>query len=425
MNAWIAWRGLAERFGGGPWPGRLVYWLAIGLVLRHFGGFITQDSYRPEFNHFDEANWIWISYHAWERAWNGAWSDPFWTEPYANWGSPSPALGKFFIGGPVWWFLEKNPDIALHQFGNFNSVREESVWPPFQLYYPARLQAAFFMLATTLLVMDLARQLFGFWVGAVTGFLFIHHPYIVSSSFRAMTDACGLFGMTLLLWGLFRRRTAMLALASGLGLGWAAATRLNGLVMTPALALTLGLRWRRGETLGRTLGAVGLILGLTAATFFGTNPLLWSRPVEGFRLILAHRPGPDFLPMRDVGFFIQLLKGLALQASWDVETFQPRSPVGPLMGLVLAVFGLAIVVRTRQPERRLFIFVAFAVWGALLATMPVDWRRYYLPGVAPWVILTAYGLVVSLRMAWPWMMGKVREGREWERLESKDAKLEG
>jgi 4-amino-4-deoxy-L-arabinose transferase-like glycosyltransferase len=210
------------------------------------------------------------------------------------------------------FFLRLNPDLKLHEFGNLGDPADTATWPDPRLYYPARVQAAIFTILTALLLVDLGATLFGGGAALAAVLWFGMHPYVEVCSFRAMTDACMAFGTMLAFWGLFRKRGWAVVLAVGVGLGWAVATRVNGLFMVPVVALGLAMRGRAERRLGSAGIQALAILVLAAALFFGTNPLLWQEPLAGLKTIFGHSagPGPGLWTTARVALWVESFKGL-------------------------------------------------------------------------------------------------------------------
>jgi hypothetical protein len=382
---------------------RVAYWLAIVIILVHYRGLITVNSLRAEYNHFDEPNWMWISAEVWKHVRAGDWHGEFWTREYADWGTTNPQLGKYFMGAPLDHYLRTNPDIPLHEFGNFGDTKNPRIWPNERLYYPARIQSAVFAMLTALLLVDLAAALFGSWTALFACLWFVSHPYIRVISFRAMTDACALFGTMLAFYGLFRKRTWAMVLVTGLGLGWAAATKMTCVLICAAICITLWLRVRsEGRRRLAYLFIPGLVLILALAIFYGTNPYLWRKP-SGVMSMLSNRPG------RSLSMF-QVMAALF----WD--TLRPgglenSAVFTRALRLAMLLYAAAILIRTRDLPRRLFLHGSFVFWGLLVLVVGVPWERYYIYGLPMICILAGYGCEVACRLTWPWLRSAVEKGR--------------
>jgi hypothetical protein len=397
---------------------RLAHWAAVVLAVCQFARLLTVNSERPEFHHFDEPNWIWVGCETWRHAMAGDWNGTFWREEYSGWGAPNPQLGKLFIGAPVDFFLRVNPDVKLHEFGNLDGPADTATWPDPRLYYPARVQAAIFTMLTALLLVDLGTALFGGGAALAAVLWFGTHPYVEVCSFRAMTDACMAFGTMLAFWGLFRRQGWARVLAVGVGLGWAAATRINGLFIAPVVALGLVMRARAEGRPGRAGIQALAVLVLAAALFFGTNPLLWQEPLAGLKLIFGHSagPGPGLLTMGRLALWGETFKGLF----WDTcpTGGLPESSLvtRALRGLALA-YAVAVLVRSTHLDRRRFLACSALMALLLVFGVPKLWERYFLPGLPMLSLLAGYGAATFLRVVWPRIEETVRAGR---RLESGD-----
>ncbi len=401
--------------GGQTGFSRLACWAAVVLAVCQFSPLLTVNSYRPEYHHFDEPNWIWVGCETWRHAVAGDWNGAFWLEEYAGWGAPNPQLGKLFIGAPVDFFLRVNPDVKLHEFGNLGDPADTATWPDPRLYYPARVQAAVFTMLTALLLVDLGATLFGGGAALAAVLWFAAHPYVEVCSFRAMTDACMAFGAMLAFWGLFRRRGWAVVLAVGVGLGWAAATRVNGLFMAPVVALGLAMRGRAEGRLGSAALQFAGALAIAAALFYGTNPLLWQEPLVGLKLIFGHSagPGPGQWTTARVALWVESFKGLF----WDT------CPTGALPGSALftrtlralaLVYALAVLARSTDPDRRRFLACSGLLALLLVFGVPKLWERYFLPGLPMLSLLAGYGAAMFLRVVWPRLEEVVHAGRKME-----------
>jgi len=388
---------------------KLLFWIVCFIVINHYAEYIIHNPYRVEYSHYDEPNWIWVSYHSWDNLISGRWNSPFWKEEYGNWGNSSPQLGKYFIGAPVWWYLRINPDIKLHNWGNFNSIDNPSVWPDFRLYYPARIQSAIFMCLITLLLMDLVSTVFNPYVSAATALFFIMHPYVVSNSFRALTDACALFGLTIALWGLFRKKTMAVVISVGLGLGWALATKINALVILPAIIVGMFLRNRPNKHILSAIIQILLILAIALFIIYFTNPYLWQEPIYGLKKIWGHSGKDNVLTSR-LGHYINIFKGLFFQTS-STGLIKGSGLFERTIYICCFVFGLMILIKTRDSKRFSFVVISIIIWIMLLLSIPQDWERYYLIGIVPISVICGYGFVMAFKLI---ILPNIKKGQELE-----------
>lgn len=392
---------------------KIPYWIGLLLILIHYGDFVIHDSHRPWRHHYDEPNWIWIGVETWRVVEQGDWDSPFWLEAHSGWGLANPQLGKYFIGAPAAWYLDRNPDIHLHRFGNFGEGSPPETWPPPELYYPARLQAALFTMLAAMLLLDLTASTLNGWTGLIATILFIRHPYVDAASFHAMTDACALFGTAFAFWAVFRKNVWAAATLGGLGLGFAAATRLNGWLIAPALLLGLWLKFRRDLGSRKTFGALAIPIPLALAMCFATNPVLWRAPVEGWSRILRAAPDSGLIHGMELGTLVDIFPAFFFEMTFSHDA----SPAHFAFCIVLSIWlalGLATLVKSRNKNRRLMAQLAITIWTLAIVTLPNVWDRYFLPGVLAQCPIQAYGAWLTIPLARSWIKRTIRRARKIE-----------
>lgn len=298
----------------------------------------------------------------------------------------------------------------------------------------ARLPVAICGMITVIAVGHLAFRWRGLIAALVSMFLLTIHPLFRTHARRAMADVPTEMGVTvalvLFLGTLFgSRRVWLRAAAAGIFTGLAASSKLNGLLAGMVIVAWAAMAEDRTRSLSIGYAALAALAGVIV--FLGLNPFFYAEPqglkgsnfaefesmtfVERINYFRNHREsvlekGQELFPDDALKTLPQKAAAMAIQG------FGRFSPLGPrydnsevrfelsqdwpvIVWLPLVAAGAVLALRDcRNPEYKqgLFLLVWFSVAViAIGAFLPLAWNRYYLPIVAPSIVL-ASGVVDAL-----------------------------
>ena len=359
------------------------------------------------------------------------WSDDF----YAR---TNPPVGKYVMGMGLALLGHRITDLSLQR--NFERHWEDPDallrYLPRSTLLAARAVVSVFGVLCCVLVYVIGRMSGGIATGGIAALLLLGHPLFREFSRMAMTDVILLAFMTavvaltlaqarglesesdhgrrsrggarpMIRWWVF-------AAATGVAIGLAAGTKLNGGLAgifygTAVLGMLL-LLWLRGRPVrwwGYATATAGA-LAISLVFFVAVNPYLYTQPLEKMRHLLpvyeewmlkqAVSPGdPLFLPTQKaaaVAYRYFLEPGLPLR-------FFPGSfqlPAGFLF------FAVGVGVTTKRlvrgltsgplPVSAIVLIAWLGTYGlGITAWIPLSWPRYALPLAAVVMTFTAVGVV--------------------------------
>ena len=315
-----------------------------------------------------------------------------------------------------------------------------------KLYY-CRLFMAFLGGLSCLLFFHILKGIFPAWVGVLGALLLAYNPLVLSSCRRAMSEAPLLLFWLLALYFTLRMHQSLgerrnlrwfaYSLLLGLSAGLAASSKLNGcfclLPLIPILALELLLlsifKWDRSLQVKRLSVCVPLSIAVAFVTLVVSYPYLWYSPLGNSMKMIKHknevlqqtqeewkskeaisiasvpyltRP-PNMAESMNFGqalltheekFKMAFLRTMLYYAT--VRYFL-RMPVDILVAIAGFFFLLISAwresVKSGETSLRGIAWIwASATYVALAATMPLDWRRWYLTGIPAVTIFFCAGL---------------------------------
>jgi hypothetical protein len=288
-------------------------------------------------------------------------------------------------------------------------------------FVPKLIHGLYGWLTGLVLYAYLARRLNAVY-GLLGFFLFVSTPVVARLSHWGYVDLGVTFYTTtalfsLLCWRENRKAWAWLALAA-LSLGFALATKPNGLVPAVVMSLLFALALAKPprEILARTLGELSLFVGLTLVPFLPWLVKNWLQTGNPFYPLLgkffagASTPPPGGISFGELGIFAkrQLLYheniweilGLPLRVFFSGQDDNPQFFDGVLTPVLICFLPWAF--KGKWSDEKKFL-ASFAVLVFLFALFLVELRiRYVLFIVPPLIALSVYGIFnIYLRIKRP------------------------
>ncbi len=318
--------------------------------------------------------------------------------------SRNPKLGMLLLGGAM--HLGGAPEVQWTQYAFARSTawnRANGRLPPHATLLAARVPVALLGVAGGVLAFAILR----FWLAPGWAFagalLLAANPLVTLVCRRAMLDGpayvFSLASFLALLIAVRPESRERFAPAVGLGLALSAAVgcKLNAGVLVPVVVIVFAIEaWRRRSPAPvLRLAVVGLV---ALVPFVALNPTLYGAPVQGLRdmfrlggelgdlpLLFPRDALPDF-PSRTSAAASILLGEFGML----------RSTVGIPGEALFALTGLAAFAwHARGDSAARVLLIWWVVATIAVCTWPsVRWNRYFLPGLAPLVLVEFAGLVI-------------------------------
>lgn len=396
--------------------------VSLFLILR-FGGGLAAIDFHP-----DESQWIATS-AALEAFASGDIGAPHWRESY--WTLTHPPVTRYVIG--------VGRRVGGYAAGDLNrpwrwgedfatNARAGKVPSPRLLWYarlPMAVLAAVAGVVGFFLLANLAGRVAAYaWVAAVAA-----NPYLSATLSRAMSEApllCAVLIAMLLAWRTLvaaagasdtraARRTVLWLVLVAVACGVAAATKLTGAVLLPALlalAVWVVIRLHRQARIAVRwcILFILLVVETAAFTFVALNPYLYPAPVTRSVRMAEHRRSEmrwQALHFADA----QMPAGWQRSARIATRVFTDFAPlridaVGVANG-ALCAFGLVVTLgiwrRSRRPEAAsaaAVVVVAAAANAWPIFFSDLDWERYYLLPEVFALMFSCVGAAALLRAIW-------------------------
>jgi hypothetical protein len=274
--------------------------------------------------------------------------------------------------------------------------------------------------------------------------LLAFNPLMLLCSQRAMTDAPLIFFLTantlfiLLFYNFFLkgkiRKAFFLAGVIGLNIALATGTKLNGgitAIIFVAFCIYLILirvwQYRSSKdvlsgtfvTLKKDRQVKMILMSLLLSIFFsisgfiGLNPYLYHRPVKGSFYMLYHRMGVVKGQQKAFGKAITSIGQkvhFVIQKTLIPGNYATLSSIFKIpIDFILFLMGLFILIYKERKylleDRRPTYLSIIILWSILtfvliMAWIPLDWSRYYLPVVPCVVMVTGYGIDRMISNCW-------------------------
>jgi hypothetical protein len=401
----------------------------------------------------DEVEWVAISILHWRQVTRGgppagaelergAWRD---AGPWRSgaqrtmFGYPSPNLPKLVLGAVLAAGDRRSADpIVFDVFEQFDpaagAAAARDLEPAARI--ARRVVFAAFALCATLLALiacELLPGARGWCCAFLTLLLWFASPVTRASATFIRSDyfmlACVLGALLYalrardVLAGARGTRGQQLAGAKlGLLCGLAVASKLNGVLLAPVVALWILASWWRAPRAQRTpflrgpLPALALAGLTTCAVFYALHPRLWSEPIAGARDVLERwrdfreflyvdwAPRADLAVAHDFGQGWNLfVRGLfAREDPWRALIGVPGRWLSLPVGLILLTYSAlrrfpAGDLRATDPRDALTLALAAAITALGTALwLPIDWPRYWIPAAALAASIEGWALTTLL-----------------------------
>lgn len=391
------------------------------LVLALFAAVYLPAISKTEF-HIDEAHWIGTS-NMFEAYLKGEFTSSIWNETHTT--LTNPPVPRYFIGISRLIGGFHLPDLnKLWDFEKSVSFNKRvGAMPSDQLIWWSRLPMAILAIFTSMIGYLFAKKLGGGWAGAFWVFFCAANPYLLTMLDRAMAEssilfftflACGSYYLALRAYPDNKRATIMLLAATGISIGLAAGSKLNGFgSLAGVVGILFLVIWKEKTTIASkfsTFALLSIFVTLVAVlTFWGTYPYLWPNPVGRTVKMFNNRisemtyqtgqHSPDYIdsPQKRV-----VLLPTRIFQDYSTIRFQGSLAVN----LLFTVLGIAVLIKKARNwwllgEENLLAIVILALgFAASLPTIftMLDWDRYYLFPVvfSSLFISVAFGWVFTL-----------------------------
>lgn len=385
-------------------------------------------------------------------------------------------LGKYIMGFTIWNFApEEIPRILNLKPWNFY---ESPYWniihhrlPPQKSLILSRLTMACLGILTCLILYWIGFTLFNYKAGFIAGLLLAYNPLMLLCSRRAMTNAPLLFFLTancalmiLFYRALMNKRiipTLSLSLLIGLNMGCATATKGTGaltffiFISFVIFFILIQLFWlnSKTKTLKEKLKAsfkdhkiilallsFVLAVSLGAAIFIAVNPFLYEKPIEKIKTIIQYRIdticlqrqlfGPEIITIAEKIYFVLYRtlfpsRGHYLILSNFVDV--PLDLYLFIIGLIILIFKEIRHIKKNVAPSLLSIPILWVImtFVGIIAWIPLDWNRYYLPVIPCIALIESYPLSSLIDICWKILQKNFRVRRRlarWKAHREKYAK---
>jgi hypothetical protein len=332
---------------------------------------------------------------------------------YWEFGLLSPPAGKYFIGLAMHASLPAGAYYYPYDFSKSETAnREQRKVPPPEVLRPGRMMSGIAGFTTCLAVFLVCAKSWDWVVGLLASLTLAFNRLFTLFAHRAMTDSfLVLFLVLSVLCSLYLVQFGrdkpvkflMMSVVAGLVAGICISVKFNGAVTLlvvglSILSLMISVKPRNLDRLG--LIALGCIVsvGFAILAIIALNPMFYTTSVaelmnragmvlNGWTRLLGNQqksfPGQAIIGFPGVAinrmvadYYHPVLSLLAIVGAARVLTLLWRYPLSAGTVPLLVVAGSSVMT-----------IVAVMAW------IPLDWDRYYLPMVAMAVPLSAYGMV--------------------------------
>lgn len=343
-----------------------------------------------------------------------------------HWTRTQPPLTRYIVGA---WLTAYGYDLEtmnqpyVSTASSFEVNRQKGRVPTDDVLARARQPMVILGAGAVALLYLLSALVGGSAVGVVAAALALSSPFMRYTLVHVWAEAplafflllsalLAAFGLPRLLGG---GRTMIWAVALGVALGLASATKLTGLVgialtVAGACSLALWLRWRRGDGAGsqRLIVWAALAATVALAVFVVVNPYLWRGPAAGLRGMIEERRDEmafqqDQWPEYAVHGWIER-PWLTISGSLQVGPLA-ETPLAALVNLPLLAIGIAgLVGRIRQTglasPAGMLAGWTLGYFVVIVLGLGLKYPRYFMPTTLLFLPLVALGLVLAMQVVW-------------------------
>lgn len=365
--------------------------------------------------HGDEAGWTTAGYYYYQLMFIDHDLSPAKWSKRELWefGLLSLPAGKYIIGFAMHLALPRGNYFYSYDFAKTeNENRERGNIPPPDVLRPARIMSALATVITYVGLFVICMHVWNWMVGAATVALLAFNPLFSLFAQRAMTDSYLILFLVLaalccvVLSRMDLRKPAIFLVLSGfLGIvcGLCGSVKLNGLLKLVCAAFTLACiiitkKSRRVKDFGLVSSAGIVIVVLAGAMMIALNPLFYTSSPSGLYDRFQYLVGKwaELLTFQQHSFPAQAIAGFPTVALMRLaqEYLSPLLTIALLLGATRTVYQF-VRARRSQAKTSLIVFTGTAaiISVAVLAWIPLDWDRYYLPVVTMVMPFAAYGIV--------------------------------
>jgi 4-amino-4-deoxy-L-arabinose transferase-like glycosyltransferase len=339
----------------------------------------------------------------------------------------TPPVGLYLIGLSNTLAGNVNRQVLDQVDVTINSpISDSFVWknngqtlpPAYDLFMPARTNAAIFGIATCLIFYLFIADTLSVNAGILAALFLAFNTDMLFMSRKALTGSHILFFMFLSTYFLYKTATSQkskpyvtvcMAMISGICAGLAAATKLNGLTSWIVIVIMLftqsifQILSKNYQKLSVTI--VGGIMALFFAliTFIGVNPYLYANPVTKLEHMMVIRNqiikwqqddiGPALKSIPERFTFVTI--GTVIP-TWNAVKSDPvKYPifaVPVVLGLILIIIKIYYQLRKKLALTPEIIFIIWGVmtWLSIALWIPLAWEGYRLEAILPGLALAAY-----------------------------------
>lgn len=354
----------------------------------------------------------------------------------------NPPVGRYILGfalllGGYGGRIEELANMDLWDFArDYKWNVSHGRMPPKELLLVGRFSMAIMGSLACLLLYCIGKVILNRRVGIMTAILLAFNPLMLLCGQRAMTDTPLIFFLTanILLITFFYnaflkgkiRKAFFLAGLIGLNIALSTGTKLNGGIAAIVFAafciyLIIIKVWqyrsskdvfpgtfamlKKDHQVKMILTSLLIAIFISLSVFVGLNPYLYQRPLKGQAVMLYHRMQVVKGQQKGFGSAITSISQkvqFVIQRTLIPGNYATLSSIFKipidfilfLIGLFLLTYeeGKHLLKDTRPTYYSVLILWVILTFVLIVAWIPLDWGRYYLPVVPCVVMVTGYGI---------------------------------
>lgn len=310
----------------------------------------------------------------------------------------------------IWWVCQQGREISPEQF---------KLLPSFEMISKARITAVVFSLGCLILVFFVASKLGGWFTGVISMTFFGLNSLLFGMGRNATTDSILLFFLLattlVIIYGANKYRLKnigkflIFTLLVGVLAALAASTKLNGgmvLIFWFLVLFILASGNFSKEKRQWLLAASGFLISLIVFfnVFVFLNPYLYPDPIGGAINMIKHRINTSngqqgifpkdalfTFPQRFNSVFKRTLTGNGGYNNFKIQGLDLFLFLSGL--LLMLISGKNKYKKKKFPEEFVVFIWTILTFACVIAYIPLDWDRYYLPLIPCIAIVQAYAVV--------------------------------